>query len=274
MNRETKKGLLRILTLVCLAVFLFSAYQLIGIFQDYREAEKLYQETADDYTMVRDPGGEFDLEAYLHTPPIDVDFTELLRINEDVIGWIYMEDTVVNYPVLQGENNLYYLDKTYYKKYLASGSIYLDSDNDRNFSDAHSIIYGHNMKNHTMFGDLSNFRDEEYLAEHPYVDIILIDGTWLRYEIFSLYRAHVDDGTYRAPLNKAKNFQPFMELVTAQNMFANSDLDLPTVQAGDKVLTLSTCTEDSADMERFVVHAVLVSRDGEDVLQDMESAKK
>ncbi len=273
MNKATKKGLYRILTLLCLAVFLFSLWKLLGIHQEYKEAEELYQETAQAYTDVNagDDGRDEEKEHARPVnpkgpqPPLWVDFTELLKINEDIIGWIYMEDTVVNYPVLQGENNLYYLDKTYYKKYLASGSIYMDYVNEPDFSDAHSIIFGHNMKNHTMFGDLSDLRNADYLKEHPYVDIILTDGTWLRYEIFSMYRAHVEDGTYRAPLNKAKNFEPFMELVTSQNIHADADLELPEVQAGDKVLTLSTCTEDSADLERFVVHALLISKDGEPV---------
>ena len=270
MNQKTRKGLRRAVTLICAVVFLFSLYKLVDINQDYREAEELYEETANKYTTMvepeKDPSMEFDMEEYLRRPPIEVDFTDLLKINEDIIGWIYMEDTVVNYPVLQGENNFYYLDKTYYKKYLASGSIYLDSDNDRDFSDAHSIIYGHNMKNHTMFGDLSDLRDADYLKEHPYVDIILVDGTWLRYEICSLYRAHVDDGTYRAPLNKASNFQPFLELISEKNMFAGSEkLELPQAQPDDRVLTLSTCTEDSADLERFVVHAVLVKENGKEV---------
>jgi len=269
---------MRILTLICLAVFLFSAWKLVGIFQEYREAEQLYEETAMEYMKVI-PAEESDEEDKEHAvpvkpkkpqAPIEVDFSNLLKINSDIIGWIYMEDTVVNYPLLQGENNFYYLDKTLYKKYLASGSIYLDCDNEPDFSDAHSIIFGHNMKNHTMFGDLSDLRDEDYLKEHPYVDLILTDGTWLRYEIFSMYRAHVEDGTYRAPLNKAKNFEPFMELVTSKNMHAGSDLDLPEVQAGDKVLTLSTCTEDSADYERFVVHALLISIDGEPVREAEE----
>lgn len=269
MNKATKSGLWRILTLICLAVFLFSGYKLLDIFQDYREAEQLYDDTAGQYTTVaeKDPTMDFDAHAYLSQPPIEVDFTDILKINDDVIGWIYMEDTVVNYPVLQGENNFYYLDKTYYKKYLASGSIYLDSDNEPDLSDAHSIIYGHNMKNHTMFGDLSDFREEDYLAEHPYVDLILVDGTWMRYEICSLYRADVDDGTFRAPLNKESNFQPFLELMASKNMHADAaeDLGLPQVYPGDKVLTLSTCTEDSADLERFVVHAVLISVDGKNV---------
>ena len=265
MNRATKKGIMRILTLLCLAVFLFSAWKLVGIFQEYREAEQLYNDAANEFTTLN---SDQDKEHAVPVPtmreqaPVEVDFSKLLKINDDIIGWIYMEDTVVNYPLLQGENNLYYLDKTMYKKYLASGSIYLDCDNEPDFSDAHSIIFGHNMKNHTMFGDLSDLRDEDYLKEHPYVDLILTDGTWMRYEICSMYRAHVEDGTFRAPLNKAKNFKPFMELITEKNMHAESELDLPVVQEEDKVLTLSTCTEDSADLERFVVHAVLVSVDG------------
>jgi len=262
MNRRTKHGLMHILTLICLAVFLFSAWKLMDIFQDYKEAEDFYDDTAGSYVSETVDAEPADPQVQRENPPVEVDFTELVDINEDVFAWIYMADTVVNYPVLQGENNLYYLDKTYWKKYLASGSIYLDSDNERDMSDAHSIIYGHNMKNHTMFGDLSDFRDSEYLKEHPYVDLFLADGTWLRYEIFSLYRAHVDDGTFRAPLNKASNFEPFLALVTEQNMHADGNLQLPEVMAGDKVLTLSTCTEDSSDTERFVVHAVLVSRDG------------
>lgn len=265
MNRATKKGIMRILTLLCLAVFLFSAWKLVGIFQEYREAEQLYNDAANEFTTLnsdQDKEHAVPVPSMREQAPVEVDFSNLLKINDDIIGWIYMEDTVVNYPLLQGENNLYYLDKTLYKKYLASGSIYLDCDNEPDFSDAHSIIFGHNMKNHTMFGDLSDLRDEDYLKEHPYVDLILTDGTWMRYEICSMYRAHVEDGTFRAPLNKAKNFKPFMELITEKNMYADSELDLPVVQEDDKVLTLSTCTEDSANMERFVVHAVLVSVDG------------
>lgn len=265
MNRATKKGIMRILTLLCLAVFLFSAWKLVGIFQEYREAEQLYNDAANEFTTLnsdQDKEHAVPVPSMREQAPVEVDFSNLLKINDDIIGWIYMEDTVVNYPLLQGENNLYYLDKTLYKKYLASGSIYLDCDNEPDFSDAHSIIFGHNMKNHTMFGDLSDLRDEDYLKEHPYVDLILTDGTWMRYEICSVYRAHVEDGTFRAPLNKAKNFKPFMELITEKNMHADSELDLPVVQEEDKVLTLSTCTEDSADLERFVVHAVLVSVDG------------
>lgn len=247
-----KNIILKILIIVCTVVCFFSGYKLLCILQEYNEIETLYEETADEYTEV--------LEEEEQTTPIKVDFSELLSINEDIIGWIYIDGTVVNYPMLQGMNNKYYLDKTYYKKYLASGSIYLDTDNKRDLSDAHSIIYGHNMKNHTMFGDMDDFMDEKYLADHPYIDILLSDGTRLRYQIFSVYRAHVEDGTYGVPLNKEENFEKFLQVALEKNMYKGSTLTLPVPKTGDKILTLSTCTEDSAVLERFVVHAVLIEK--------------
>lgn len=260
--RRQKSLICRLISLICVAVFLFSLVKLVNIWRSYREAEQFYDSAAHEYTSQNEwkklSGSEAEKK-----PPISVDFSELLSINEDIIGWIYLDDTVVNYPLLQGENNFYYLDKTYYKKYLASGSIYLDAGNDRNFSDPHSIIYGHNMKNHTMFGDLDDFMDADYLKEHPYIDIFLTDGTWLRYEIFSVYRAGVEDGTYDVPLNEKADFAAFLELAREKNIYKESGLALPEPDEQDRVLTLSTCTEDSADLERFVVTAVLVNIDGE-----------
>ena len=279
-----KSGILKLLYLGCIAVFLFSAIQLVDIFRGYRQAENFYDDAVSSFTEQNPPSGAASQgEGTAESPeaaeaPITVDFTDILKINDDVVGWIYMEDTVVNYPLLQGENNYYYLDKTYWKKYLASGSIYLDSGNDRLMTDAHSIIYGHNMKNHTMFGDLSDFREAEYLEEHPYIDLFLVDGTWLRYEIFSVYKAHVDDGTFRVPLNTEEGLASLLDVSADKNRIgpegsqADSGLSLPQPAAdgsmeeegwtGDRVLTLSTCTENSSDTERFVVQGILVMKDG------------
>jgi len=269
-----KKWIYRIAWLACMAVFLFSAIQLVDIYREYRAAENFYDEAAGSFTEQNtEPVEGPDPERI--SPPITVDFTDILKINEDVIGWIYMEDTVVSYPVLQGENNFYYLDKTYWKKYLASGSIYLDAGNDRLMGDSHSIIYGHNMKNHTMFGDLSDFRKAEYLESHPYVDLFLVDGTWLRYEIFSVYKADVYDGTFSVPLNSEADMENLLRISAEKNLHKAADgadggdgaddsgWKLPVPDgASDKVLTLSTCTEDSADQYRFVVQAVLFLEDG------------
>ena len=232
-------------------MFLFSLWQIIKITLEYKKGSDFYNSAAETYTReIERPEKE--------APPIEVDLEKLQKVNRDVVGWIYMEDTIVNYPLLRGENNFYYLDKTYEKKYLASGSIYLDAANDRELNDRHSIIYGHNMKNNTMFGNLDDFREEAYLEKHPYIYILFSDGSFKQYEIFSFYRANIEDGTYKVPLNEKKEYEAFLELVQRKNQLKDSDLALPKVDATDKVLTLSTCTEDSADTERFVIHAVLI----------------
>ena len=265
-EKKRRKNLVyRLLSLICIAVFLFSLVKLVKIWMEYREAENFYDSAASEYTS-QNEWKKLNGDEVEEGPPISVDFSELLTINEDIIGWIYMDDTVVSYPLLQGENNYYYLDKTYYRKYLASGSIYLDTGNERDFSDSHSIIYGHNMKNHTMFGDLDDFMDADYLKEHQYVDILLTDGSWLRYKIFSVYRADVEDGTYDVPLNGIKAFRNFLKLAEEKNMHKDSDVKFPKVDTEDKVITLSTCTEDSANLERFVLTAVLVGVDGKPIL--------
>lgn len=268
-KREKQKAtnggnaLVKIVAAVLALMFLFSLYQVIKIRSSYREAEDFYQAAVDQYTNALTAAEQsgYGKGADLKGPPLEVDLEKLTDENPDVIGWIHMEDTVVSYPLLQGPNNYYYLDKTYEKKYLASGSIYLDSGNEADLSDAHSVIYGHNMRNHTMFGDLDMFMEPEYLAEHPYVYLLLPEGKWLKYQIYSVYRADVEDGTYLVPLNKKKAFAQFTDLTMDKCIFdeeTRKQLQLPEPKAGDRILTLSTCTEDRAETERFVLQAVLV----------------
>lgn len=266
-KKQKRNRVYSVLFLACIAIFLFSLGKLVGILLDYKDVSDFYDAAAEEFTLPQIEVPEIEE----NKPPVEVDFHKLLSINEDIIGWIYMDDTVVNYPILQGDDNFYYLNRSYYKKYLVAGSIYLDTGNDRQLGDKHSVIYGHNMKNHTMFGDMDDFMKAKYLKKHPYVDILLPDGTWLRYEIFSVYRAGVEDGTYDVPLNEKKELPAFLKVAKEKNMYKDqSDLSLPKVTSRDRVLTLSTCTEDSSDTERFVVTAVLIEKDGEPVKTEEE----
>ncbi|MCI8608435.1 MAG: class B sortase [Firmicutes bacterium] len=270
-GREKKRLLIIVLMLCCIIVLLFSGYQVIKILAAYHEAEAFYEDASATYTHPNVGNG---IKEGKERPPIYVDLEELQEKNEDIIGWIYMEDTVVDYPLLQGTNNYYYLDKTYEKKYLASGSIYLDSRNESDMTDSYSIIYGHNMRNHTMFGDLDWFMEEEYLKGHPYIYILLPKGRWLKYEIFSVHRAGVEEITYEAPLKKSE-FKELLKLSKEQNLFReNKSLTLPTPKSKDKVITLSTCTEDRAQMERFVLQAVLIYDSAAEQKSDDEKKDK
>ena len=129
-NKSKRNLVYRLLCLICIAVFLFSLVKLVKIWLEYREAEKFYDSAASEYTS-QNEWKKLNGDETEDGPPISVDFSELLAINEDIIGWIYMEDTVVSYPLLQGENNYYYLDKTIFAvtwKQVVDGSVYTFSE--------------------------------------------------------------------------------------------------------------------------------------------------
>ena len=162
-----------------------------------------------------------------------MDFEGLLAVKDDIIGWIYIENTDISYPVLCGRDNQQYLFQSYEKKYLTAGSIYIDYRCSRDFTDSRTVIYGHNMHNGSMFGKLDKFTKESYMKEHPYVYILLPSGETLKYEVKKAYKADVEGKVYDLPSGEAQNPE-------------------------DRKLYLSTCTEDSSDTHRFVVECELV----------------
>ena len=210
---------------------------------DYKEVESFYQITIDEYVEVDDSGAV----SY-------IDLAKLVAKNEDVKGWIYIDGTEISYPLLQGYDNNYYLSRTYEKEWLFAGSIFMDSKNSADFSDAHTIIYGHNMHNGTMFGQLDQFTKEEYRDAHPYVYIMRLDGKWDKYEIFSAYIADVEDGTFNHFKTTGADYNNYLNLSKQKNYYSNTNFP----QNGERILTLSTCTEDSNDYKRFVVQTKFV----------------
>jgi len=242
-NKTEKKQTYTILMLICIIVFLFALYKVVTIIMDYKEIDDYYKKANNEFVKLNDG----DLEA--------IDFLKLRGINEDVSGWIYIKDTDISYPILQGPDNDYYLFRNYEKDYLVAGSIFLDSSNAKDFSDSHTIVYGHNMHNGSMFGSLDKFMEEDYLAEHPYIYIFLPNGTWCKYEIFSSYIADIDDGTFTVFNNNKAEYDNYIRLAESKNLYSNTSFPAND----EKILTLSTCTEDSDDYKRYVIHAKLVS---------------
>ncbi len=246
-----------IVILVCAAVFLFSLYNIIDIFQKYSQSKEIYDNAEKTYTV---PVEEED-----PIPPV-IDFDALTEVNKDVIGWIFIEGTDINYPLLKGKTNKQYLFQSYEKKYAVAGSIFLDYRCSEDFSDYNTVVYGHNMKNGTMFGKLDKYLEKDYLEKHPYVYIILADGSWNKYRVFSCYQAPVDGATYDLPTDTKKKIKAFVSLLKEKNLYAQeSDAEtgdyaaepVYTPTGEDRILTLSTCTNDSRNDVRFVVNCVL-----------------
>lgn len=242
-KKSKKKGIYTILMLLCTIVFMFALYNVINIVMDYKEVESYYQITIDEYVEVDESG----VVSY-------IDLAKLVAKNEDIKGWLHIEGTEISYPLLQGYNNDYYLSRTYEEEWLFAGSIFMDYKNKSDFSDAHTVIYGHNMHNGSMFGQLDKFSKEDYRNEHPYVYIMRLDGKWDKYEIFSAYIANVDDGTFNYFTTTGTDYDNYISLAKSKNYYANTTMP----QNGERILTLSTCTEDSDDYKRFVVQTKFV----------------
>lgn len=181
-----------------------------------------------------------------------VDFEELQEINSDIIGWLYVEaiDTI-NYPIVQTDDNAYYLTHTFKKTDNIAGSIFLDCDTKPNFTDTNSVIYGHNMRNGSMFGKLNRFYDEETYEDSKYFWVYTPD-LYYKYEIFSCAEVGAISESYQRQFETKNDYRDYLQRMQ-ENSIIKTDTELT---AGDKIVTLSTCTA-SSDV-RFIVQGKLV----------------
>lgn len=180
-----------------------------------------------------------------------IDLPALREVNPDVSGWIEIPGTDLSYPVLCGADNQYYLSRTWTGEANSGGSIFLESTNRRDLSDFHTIVYGHRMRDGSMFGSLKNYRDQTYWQEHPAVYMASDCGVYC-YDIFSAQEVSVTGLVYRLDLETSGLEEDFIK-----TCFEGSSLDTGIVpSAEDRILTLSTCTG-RGYATRWVVHAVL-----------------
>ena len=179
-----------------------------------------------------------------------INFQELHQINTDVIAWIRIGALDISYPVAQAGDNDYYLHRTFERQDNFVGCIFLNCDNSRFFTDQNSIIYGHNMKNGSMFGSLKKFRDQALYDSNPYFWIFTEDLIY-QYRIFTATEVPTTGDPYRIRFT-AGDFAAFL-----QNMQASSFIDTHEVQvtSDDRIVTLSTCTGN--ETVRFILEGKL-----------------
>lgn len=249
---------------------------LIVVFSDYNNAGKLYAKTQDEYTVLtqkedasrrlrdgnseketkktEEPEEETDfLSSSEWYERIDVDFDGLKEKNADIIGWLYFENLDISYPILQGDTNDEYLRTSYVGKLSRSGSIFLDTGNNNDFEDFHSIIYGHNMRDGSMFGKLANYRmDAGFYKGHETFQIITPLRKY-RYTILSCKQVKEDDLLYDLSITEEYAADEFVD-----NFILNDSMLGIGLRAADrdKIVTLSTC---SSGENRFVVSAYRIA---------------
>lgn len=179
-----------------------------------------------------------------------INWTKLKNINPDVIAWIRIPNTNINYPVLQGESNNTYLRHNIYHRYSRSGCIFVSEDNSNPFVDFNTIVYGHNMQNGQMFSDLKKYREQDFYEDHKYVYIYFPDESVKKYNIISFHV--VNDGDPDVYTLNVREFNSYKKAIFKNNILNNVFEDIENVES---VITLSTCTNTS-DSKRYVLHAV------------------
>lgn len=266
----------RIATIVVAWVFLFSIIYIVLSMGEYDEADSIYADAASRFTRLpaapaggsADASGKKDLPPDAASPdaaspeeaaelaPITVDFSALLEVNGDIVGWIYCPGTNINYPVLHGKDNDVYLRRSYDGSYNNAGSIFVEAANSKGFADANTIIYGHHMEQGAeMFADLEEWDSQEFYEEHPVVWLLTPEQDY-KIVLLSGYTTSAYSDAY----------QIFREGDCGLEEYMAGRMELSDFQAGTepdqaaRYVMLSTCAYDFNDARR-VLHGMLVPVD-------------
>lgn len=235
-----RKKLIAISVLACsLLAMLFSFFNIVNWMEDNKKTKERI-EIVQEVTKIKiNPVSTF----------LSVDFTELSKINDEVVAWIKVPETSVNYPVVKHKDNSYYLTHSYDKSFNYAGWIYTDYRNDIDDLVSNNIIYGHGRVDGSMFGslrDLINKDGSEKLVyiSTPYNNYI--------FQVFSIYRImNTNDYLYTGYDNNEK-FLSFIDLIKNRSLVKYDDLE---IEPSDKILTLATCYD---TREKFVIHAKMI----------------
>lgn len=237
-----------LLLIILLASLSFSLYQITEIKQELNDAEEIKEELIELVEIPEIPSEE---------PSFEVDFEELKKINSDVIGWIVIEGTQVNYPVVQGNNNSFYLNHSYDKKWNSLGSIFADYQSSNDFTDYNTFIYGHHTKNGSMFGELYKYMDKNFYENNNTFYLYTPNGNY-EAEIFSAYLDSTTSDSYKQSFSSVKEFEDYINLVKEKSNY-NTEVMIDTEM--DKIITLYSCSHESnrQKTDRYYIHAVLRS---------------
>ncbi len=262
-QKKKKKSdvLLTIALIVAIAVFCYAAFNLYHIYTEYKKGTDEYNQIEEMAVTERDAdSAEVAGPNAQLKPPIEVDFDKLKSVNEDVVGWIYVDALPdISYPIVKGKDNQTYLHQTYEKNYNFAGTIFVDYENSGDFSDCNTLVYGHNMKNGSMFGHLKKFREDDKLYKQDKYFWILTPERNYRYEIITAYTTGVNSDTYTLFKGPGEEFEKYLETIKGYSEIQTDDTDLTSK---DKIVTLSTCTGE--DSTRLVVQGKRVDAEDAD----------
>ena len=182
--------------------------------------------------------------------PISVDFKSLLKKNKDIIAWIYCKNTQINYPIVQSEDNQYYLRRLLNGTWAIAGTLFVDYRNSKDFSDPYTVIYGHNMRDDTIFGSLHKYSDPDYWNEHSEMYIFTPEINY-RLDLVSGFVTTADSDFYKIYKDNDIRDNLFREAVSNSLFLEDSMLN-----KNDRLVVLSTCSHEYNNA-RYVLIGIL-----------------
>ena len=223
----------------------FLGWKVYGIISEYHKAGKEYEEIqgiALGETQKNGKENSFEM----------VDFEELSNVNDDIVGWIRFEEPkVINYPIVQGEDNEKYLTTSFEGQKNGAGCIYMDAENSKDFSDYNTFLHGHNKKNGHMFGSLEKYKDKNYYKNYPFFDIYTRNGEKSRFQIFAVTLVDASADSYRKVYVSEEEYKDYINMVRELALYETE----VEVTEKSQIVSLSTCTNVRIE-ERLLIHAV------------------
>lgn len=228
-----KRWIYNILLVICILVMVFAGSKILIKNHEYKAAE-------DEYESIRKTAEKQDTSEEQDT----IDFQKLKEINPDIVAWIKIPGTEIDYPIVQGKDNEEYLHNTFSGESNSSGAIFLDYQCAGDFSSANSIIYGHHMRNGSMFADLLKLRDTEFLKKHNDIYMYLPDKT-LHLKVFAGYAARAETIPVVFENDECKDEY----LTEIQN---RSDILCEESISPERIYTFVTCSYEGTDYRTYI----------------------
>lgn len=261
--KKIKKVSLIFILILSIGIFIFALLNIFAWNKDNQENEKIAKDLndnaierpAENAINVNPPEDKSDdYWDYIKMDMMSVDFNELLKKNPDTVGWIKVNGTNINYPVVQTNNNDYYLTHAYDKTTNDAGWIYADYRNNMTNFDKNTIIYGHGRLNNTMFGSLKNITNSSwYDNKDNYIIKFSTPTENTLWQVFSVYTIPVESYYLQTKFNSDDQYNEFLQTIKNRSVKDFS----AKVNSNDKIITLSTC-KDVAGTKRVVMHAKLI----------------
>lgn len=246
MNKERRKNIgLLLFRIVSVIIIVLCLIAIFNWFRENQANKKILEQALSNVSVDKVVVDENEYTI------LDVDFNSLQQTNNEIIGWIYLENSSINYPIVQATNNDFYLNHTFDKSYNTAGSIFVDYRCNSDFSSKNTTIYGHNRKDTSMFATLKNVIKEDWYNNSNYLTIATPEGNRI-YQVFSTYKIEAEPYYTTPSFSTTQEYLDFLNTLRSRSVH---DFGV-SLDYDDTIVTLSTCA--NINTYRVVLHAKLI----------------